>query len=140
MEKNNIFRRVQNAVIAPPEKQNISSNERLVSLGASLLLTYLGARTFKKGGFGFLLPAGYLLYRGVTGYCPINDMVRRNTAEGAEPFEFSKALTIKRGKDEVYDYWRNLENLPNILKHVERVEKISDDRYFMDCKLLWPAF
>lgn len=133
MEKNNIFRTIQNALIAPPEKQNISSNERLISLGASLLLTYFGARSFKKGGFGLLFPAGYLLYRGVSGYCPVNELIKRNRAEGAEPFEFSKAITIKRNKDEVYDYWRDLENLPNILKHVERVEKISEDRY------LWTA-
>jgi uncharacterized membrane protein len=133
MEQNNIFRTIQNALIAPLEKQNISTNERLISLGASLLLTYLGARSFKKGGFGFLVPAGYLLYRGVSGHCPINEAIRRNTAEGAEPFEFSKSITIRRNKEEVYDYWRDLENLPNILKHVERVEKISEDRY------LWTA-
>lgn len=42
--------------------------------------------------------------------------------------EISTTLTVKRPKEELYAYWRNLENLPNFMSHIEEVIEVSDKR------------
>ena len=37
-----------------------------------------------------------------------------------------QAVTINRSPEEVYAYWRELENLPDFMKHLERIEVIDD--------------
>lgn len=121
---------LQSVLQVSPQKQNVGTTDRIFSSSAGLLLGYAGIRNFKKGGFALLFPAGYLLYRGSSGYCPLYDLTGFSTsAETINPFDFRKTLTIHRNKVEVYNFWRRLENFPLIMKHVKKVEKISDKRY-----------
>ena len=47
---------------------------------------------------------------------------RRGTDEGLEPsIRLARAITIKRPRDEVYAFWKNFENLPRFLQHVESI-------------------
>lgn len=39
-----------------------------------------------------------------------------------------KATTIRRPQEEVYDFWRDLENLPRFMVHLESVQQIDDTR------------
>lgn len=39
-----------------------------------------------------------------------------------------KSLTINKPAEELYNYWRNLENLPNFMKHVKSVKDLGDGR------------
>jgi uncharacterized membrane protein len=39
-----------------------------------------------------------------------------------------KSITINRGRDEVYGYWRALENLPRFMKHLEEVRDTGNGR------------
>jgi uncharacterized membrane protein len=39
-----------------------------------------------------------------------------------------KAFTIERSARELYDYWRDFSNLPEIMSHVESVEEIDERR------------
>lgn len=41
--------------------------------------------------------------------------------------QVSKSVTIKRPRHEVYDFWRNLENLPRFMQHLETV-RVADRR------------
>jgi uncharacterized membrane protein len=120
---------LQTVMQVAPSKQNVGTTDRVISSAAGLLLGYTGIRNFKKGGFALLIPAGFLLYRGSSGYCPMYDMAGFSTAEGPQPFEFNKSLSIQRNKVEVYNFWRRLENLPLIMKHIKSVEKISETKY-----------
>lgn len=120
---------IQKAVIVAPEKRNVGTTDRLISAAAGLLLGYNGIRNFKKGGVALLIPAGYLLLRGVNGYCALYNLSGYSTTEGAKPFEFEKTLTIHRNKVEVYNFWRRLENLPLIMKHIKNIEKTAEGKY-----------
>lgn len=120
---------LQSVMQVAPEKQNVGTTDRVISSAAGLLLGYTGIRNFKKGGFALLIPAGFLLYRGSSGYCPMYNIAGFSSAQGPEPFEFSKSLSIHRNKVEVYNFWRRLENLPLIMKHVKKVEKIAENKY-----------
>lgn len=140
-----MINRVKETVRIPHEKINIGRNERIISVAAGLLLGYMGTRSIKKGGFSLLVPAGWLLYRGATGYCHVSALLGRDTSEtGQKSFEFNKIIDIARNRSEVYNYWRNLENLPSIMSHIHKVEKISDNLYhweaeFNNQKFEWNA-
>jgi uncharacterized membrane protein len=123
---------LQKAVMVAPAKKNIGTTGRIFSSAAGLILGYTGIKNFRKGGFALLIPAGYLLWRGaVKGYCPPGAESIDN-AEEIEPFEFVKTLTIKHDRSEIYDFWRKLENLPHIMKHIQKVIKISDNLYYWE--------
>lgn len=123
---------IQKAFIFPPEKQNVGSVDRLISAAAGTILMMAGFRNFRKGGYSLLLPAGYLMWRSVSGYCHLYKAIGIDTTEGAQFLELTKSITIQRNKSEVYNYWRQLENLPLIMTHVSKVDKISDKKYRWD--------
>ena len=135
---------VQKALMVAPEKRNVGTTDRIISAAAGLLLGYAAVRSFKKGGYSLMIPAGYLLLRGANGYCALYNLAGYSTAEGAKPFEFNKTITVHRNKVEVYNFWRRLENLPLIMKHVKNVEKTAEGKYrweaeFNNQTLQWNA-
>jgi uncharacterized membrane protein len=82
-----------------------------------------------------------LLYRGATGHCDLYQAlgVSSGRSERREPlaadrgshtradlgggrgFHVQESMTINRPLDELYRYWRNFENLPHFMKHLESV-------------------
>jgi len=48
---------------------------------------------------------------------------KRGDAEGV-----GRSVTINRPRQELYDYWRNLAHLPNVLENVERIEVLNATR------------
>ncbi|MDQ3002012.1 MAG: SRPBCC family protein [Fibrobacterota bacterium] len=119
-------------------KLNVSKPERWISaaLGAGLL--YYGVR--KRTLFGTLLAlaGGNLLLRGTLGRSLIYRGLGINTAVDAGNtlkktllqgnFKVEKSIVIDRAPEEVYRFWRNIENLPRIMKHLKSVRSIDDRR------------
>jgi uncharacterized membrane protein len=134
METTEMLNKVKDAFIVPSERRNVGKNERILSVSAGLLMGFIATRRFMRGGWSLMLPASYLVFRGASGYCPINNYLGRNTAEGVRPFVFRKSITVLRDKSEVYNYWRDLENLPNIMSHIKSVQKINDKEYHWEAE------
>lgn len=44
-------------------------------------------------------------------------------------------VRVNRSREELYDYWRNLENLPNFMTHLEEVNEIDDKRSTWTAKI-----
>lgn len=135
---------IQRALLIPPEKRNVGTSERFISSFAGMMLCTMGFRSFKKGGCVLLPPAAYLLYRGASGYCPINERIDRDTTEGANEFLFDYRITIRKPVEEVYAYWRQLENLAVVMSHIEKIEKVNDTDYrwtalFNDQEFTWQS-
>lgn len=115
---------------------NVGKLERLASLGmgTGLLCVALRSRSFLK--YAAILGAGgYLLYRGVSGNCPLSSSLGVGSRQGSRPhgktaslIEIKNTLQVKRPKADVYEFWRKLENLPRFMSHLENVETISDTR------------
>lgn len=106
---------------------NVGQQGRIISGAAGGLLAVLGAR--KRGPLGLLLAAagGYLVYRAATG----NDPVMQATGGGAvssKPIFVEHSVVIDRPAQQVYDYWRKLENLPHVMSHLESVTVLDDRR------------
>jgi uncharacterized membrane protein len=111
-------------------KINVGDGERLVSGIFGGLLALHG---LKRGGFaGYLLAAlgGSLVYRGATGQCSMYKAMGINTATEGKGVQqgilFEKSVEINKSPDELYNFWRNFENLPRFMDHLESVKCITD--------------
>ena len=115
---------------------NVGESERAVSVasGAVLALAGLG-----RGGMPGLLMVGVggaLLHRGVTGHCHAYQALGYDTANvEVDPAEIERrgihveqSYTIDKSPQDLYVYWRNFENLPRIMTHLESVRVIDDRR------------
>lgn len=106
---------------------NVGSTERIISTVGGAALTVMALRDLKSpGGMSMLLAGGFLLVRGLSGYCAVNNAIGRNTAKKAgSPVEVNTTVSLNKPASEVYSFWRKLENLPRIMSHLETVEEID---------------
>lgn len=110
--------------------QNVGQYERMASGVSGAALLWAGLRRGSVGGVLTALGGAAMLYRGVTGHCPAYqrfgiDTTREGLSRG---IEVSRAITIGRSPDEVYRFWRNLENLPSFMFHLQSVTELGDGR------------
>ncbi|MBW3625473.1 MAG: DUF2892 domain-containing protein, partial [Armatimonadetes bacterium] len=117
---------------------NVGVPERWVALlGGGAMMTY-GLSRKTPGGLGLTLAGGALLYRGVTGHCPLYEAMGVNTANVSgtknmtvphhQGFLVEKSVTLMKSPEELYRFWRQLENLPSFMTHLESVTVTGDKR------------
>lgn len=114
-----------NLSILNREATEMGQNEKLFSLGAGsfMLVRALFTRSLVKA-----IPAGYMIYRGLTGKCPVSDLVYKKMDEmdsRSHAVEVNIDITVNKPRKDVYAFWRKLENLPTFMKHLESVEVID---------------
>lgn len=109
---------------------NVGSAERVLSTAAGAVLAYAGIKSKSKVGGAALAALGAtLVFRGASGYCPMNDVFGRDSAhEQPEPIEIKETFTIYRPIEQVYGFWRRLENLPRFMEHLESVRQLDERR------------
>ncbi|MEF2276977.1 SRPBCC family protein [Deinococcus sp. YIM 134068] len=102
---------------------------RMVSGVAGGALVLLGLRQRGVLGLGMAAVGGYLAYRAATGNDPVMAAagLSGNTA-AAKPIFVEHSVVVDRSPQQVYDYWRKLENLPMIMSHLESVTVLDDRR------------
>lgn len=103
-------------------------------------MTAIGVNRGGLGGSIMALLGGYLMFRGASGYCPVNEVVGRNSNlneqnQGVEPIEITRSVTINKPREEVYRFWRQLENLPIFMEHLERVTQIDLKRSHWEARI-----
>ncbi len=112
-------------------KINVGENERVFSVVGGALLTAIGLHRGSVGGALLAVIGGALVFRGSSGYCPLNEAIGRNTAEGkseTDVIEIAEVVTINKPREEVYAYWRKLENLPKFMTHLQSVTQLDEKR------------
>jgi len=118
---------------------NVGQAERIASAIGGGLLTAAALKRRSSASIALGLIGVDLLRRSLTGHCHIYEAIGIRTApkgQGAEstsvPYELGirvdKAITIARPRAEVYQFWRNLENLPRFMKNVLSVAQTGTDR------------
>jgi uncharacterized membrane protein len=115
---------------------NVGSLERWgsVVVGSALVTYGLSRRT--KSGAGIAAAGTTLLLRGTTGHCPVYSSIGVSTATGdtrealggAKGFHVHEAIRLEKPLDEVYRFWRTLENLPRFMRHLESVIDLGNRR------------
>ena len=116
--------------------RNISDLEKWLSIAAGSGLALYGLSRLKRNGWLLAGIGGLLLRRGVTQHCDVYEALGLNTAVsasdtraalgGARGVNVLESVTINRSLEELYRFWRNLENLPQFMRHLASVEKITD--------------
>jgi uncharacterized membrane protein len=120
---------------------NVGEAERRVSLAVGGLLMLYALR--KSLGYLALLGTGsYLVYRGVTGTCRIYQTLGLSSAESEGKLpgrtggqgsrtRIQQTVTVNKSPEVVYGYWRNLENLPQFMEHVQSVTADGDRSHWV---------
>jgi uncharacterized membrane protein len=123
---------------------NVGRTERWMSLIAGgALAAYALKRRTRAGGM-VALAGAELIYRGATGHCHVYQALGINHANGRASergtgliadrgsdtrrrlggrrgIHVEEAVTINRPAAEVYRFWRDFENLPRFMRHLESV-------------------
>jgi uncharacterized membrane protein len=114
---------------------NVGQAERIVSGAAAAVLAVVALR--KRRLRRLLLPlAGGLASRALTGRCAVNRALGRNTARSEQVgrtgrrrgITVDQSTTINRPRQEVFAFWRNFENLPRFMDHLESVRVLDEGR------------
>lgn len=118
---------------------NVGQMERIISLVAGGVLVAYGLRHRGLGGLALTAIGGGLAYRGSTGHCEVYDALSINTAQTSDGYgageayirqglKIEESVTINKSPEELYRFWRNFENLPRFMKHLEEVTHYDDMR------------
>jgi uncharacterized membrane protein len=109
---------------------NVGQTERLVSVGLGAFLLSSGLNNlFSHPLKGLIRTAlgGALLYRGATGHCPVYASMGKTKGVAHTPsINIRTGLIVNKPKQEVYAFWRKLENLPLFMKHLANVTEIDE--------------
>jgi len=104
----------------------LGKTERAISALGGSLLVYFVSRKHKRETL-LLAWGGYLLYRAISGKCPISTAIReRGRDHRPSNINVRTQVTVNSPREEVYAFWRRLENLPLFMKHIESVDELSD--------------
>jgi uncharacterized membrane protein len=127
------------------ERVNVGRVERWLSMAAGGALAAYALRRREKPGGAAAIAGAALLYRGATGHCDLYQALginrsdaRRNGGHGTgviadrgsdtraqlgghRGIHVEESVTINRPLSELYRFWRNFENLPKFMNHLESV-------------------
>ena len=116
--------------------RNLSEVERWASIAAGAGLAVYGLTRLKRNGWMHAGLGALLLRRGVNAHCDVYEALGVNTAadpgdtraalRGSRGVNVLESVTINRPIADLYRFWRNLENLPQFMRHLESVEKVTD--------------
>jgi uncharacterized membrane protein len=113
--------------------KNVGDTERVFSLAAGVGLGLVGlARGHVKGLALTALGAG-LIWRGYTGHCQGYAMLGVNNAKrnpatsvpARQGVKLDKTIIVSRPAADLYRFWRRLENLPQVMRHLKNVRSID---------------
>lgn len=107
---------------------DLGQTERLFSLVGGGLILLAALRRPSIGVLPMAMGGGYLLYRGLARKDPVYEALNIRRSEDNGNLLVRRAVTINRPRAEVYAFWRNFENLPRFMQHLQAVEMHSDGR------------
>lgn len=112
------------------KKVNIGKAERWLSMVGGGMLALYGLTRRSRTGKALAVAGSSLFYRGKTGHSRVYNVLGINRAHNSNgnAVEVEKAVTVNRPPQDVYNYWRNLENLANFMENVESVKYLGNGR------------
>jgi uncharacterized membrane protein len=116
---------------------NLNWPERYVSIAAGVKLSLSGFRHLFSSPFASIMKlgaGGYLLNRGVTGHCQLYSQIGKHTTDPIN-ISIKSSFTVNKPRNEVYEFWRKLDNLPLFMNHLESVEVLDDQKSHWVLKL-----
>src|SRR4051812_45788465 len=133
--------------------KNVGDQERLVSaiVGAGLLLHAVRARSGRMGNVTAMMGMA-LLGRAASGYCLAYRALGLNTHDRSDTSSLGRrkvrtnravkveqSIIIHRTSHDLFRYWRRMENLPNVMRHLRSVVPINEHQSHWIVDTLPPA-
>lgn len=106
---------------------NVSTLERILMITSGSYLLYKGL-TQENKSIAKIGSGGAMLARGISGYCPVYNAVDHLKNDKPSNVNIRTNAVINKPISEVYAFWRNLENLPKFMNHLESVKTISETK------------
>lgn len=117
------------ATVITPARHNVGKTDRIVSAALGVwTLMHLGRRRGALGKLATAATGAMLLTRAATGHSRVYDATGVSSAslrEGAG-INVETAVTVMRPREELYRFWRELQNLAAVMRHVESVQEMPD--------------
>ena len=116
--------------------RNVGEMEAWLSMlgGGGAILAGLSRRSW--AGLGLAAVGAAFLYRGATSHCALYQALGVNTADTntlgrrkvrtGRAVKVQRSIKIDRPAEDLFRFWRNFENLPRIMTHVQSVQVIND--------------
>jgi uncharacterized membrane protein len=114
---------------------NVGNAERIVSILGGAVLGLYGLGRIRLSGVAFAALGGAMIYRGVTGHCKAYqsmgiDRAATLTGEtrGNRGVKIEREIVVNASPEALYHIWRDLQQLPRFMSHLERVDRLDDRR------------
>jgi uncharacterized membrane protein len=106
---------------------NVGDTERAFSLVSAGVAFYLALTRPTAAKLPLAAGGSYLLYRGLAGKDPVYELLNiQRSPLNMDHLIVRRAVTINRPRADVYAFWRNFENLPRFMQHLQAVQ-VSDN-------------
>lgn len=129
---------------------NIGDTERVVSAISGLAFLVGGLARRNWAGSVLMIAGGGLLYRAISGSCPVYRAMGIDTSGHAQitsrlgrrkvhtdhATKIRRTIKINRSPHELYQFWRSLDNLPRIMTHLDSIQILDDHRSHWMLKLV----
>jgi len=117
---------------------NVGNPERWLSVIAGSALAAYGLKRRSIPGLVLSAIGGALVWRGATGHCHVYEMLGLSTSSEGQGEQVSipygrgirveKTVIMDASPEQLYSFWRNFENLPRFMDHLESVT-VEDDKH-----------
>lgn len=114
---------------------NVGNGERILSVAGGTVLGLWGLGRIRLSGLVLAALGGAVFYRGMTGHCSLYESLgvdRSSTltgeTRGNRGVKIERETLVHASPDILYRLWRDLQNLPRFMSHLERVERLDDRR------------
>jgi len=109
----------------------VAEMERWLSLIGGGALALYGLREGNLPGLGLAVVGGALVHRGLSGHCTVYGALDISTKQHSQAaavgagqgIKVVRAVTIQRPAEELYNHWRQFENLPRFMSHLVSVTR-----------------
>jgi uncharacterized membrane protein len=131
---------MQSAEILSPASQNVNSRERWVSVVIGSAVAAYGLSRRSIAGITVAGLGAALVWRGASGYCAVYNALGLTTVPDADhdtsnvsvPYgrgvRVEQTVTIGLPPEEIYAFFRNFENLPRFMSHLQSVKVLDEKR------------
>ena len=112
------------------QRDRISDINRWASLlGGGALVAY-GLACRSRTGKALAVVGGNFLYRGFTGEGHLYEALRNRgkSLPYGKGVKVRHSVTVNKPPEELYSFWRGLENLPRFMNHLESVQWLDSNR------------